>query len=98
MKNQIREEVRLLLEAKRCEDAIAAAEIRAELARSGTPIGALDTLIAGQTAARDLTLVTSNVRHFGRVAGLRLIDWAVGPERLTSDQVADRLTDQGRHD
>lgn len=72
-------------------DAIAAAEIRAHLARSGTPIGALDTLIAGQTAARELTLVTSNVRHFGRVTGLRLVDWAMGPDRLTPDQVAHRV-------
>lgn len=72
-------------------DAIAAAEIRAQLARYGTPIGALDTLIAGQTAARDLTLVTSNVRHFGRVDGLRLVDWAIGPDCLTPDQMANRV-------
>lgn len=72
-------------------DGIAAAEIRAQLARAGTPIGALDTLIAGQAVARDLTLVTGNVRHFGRVEGLRLIDWGVGPDRLTPDQVAIRV-------
>ncbi|MFA4891909.1 PIN domain-containing protein [Brevundimonas sp.] len=72
-------------------DAIAAAEIRAQLARLGTPIGALDTLIAGQALARDHTLVTSNVRHFGRVEGLRLIDWGIGPGRLTVDQVAIRV-------
>lgn len=72
-------------------DAIAAAEIRAQLGRLGTPIGALDTLIAGQAIARDLTLVTSNVRHFGRVEGLSLIDWGMGPGRLTVHQVATRV-------
>lgn len=71
-------------------DAISAAEVRARLAGSGAPIGALDTLIAGQAMARDLPLVTSNIRHFGRVTGLVLIDWTVGPERLTADQVATR--------
>lgn len=71
-------------------DAISAAEIRARLAGSGAPIGALDTLIAGQAIARDIVLVTSNIRHFGRVAGLGLIDWSIGPERLTADQVATR--------
>lgn len=73
------------------EDAIRAARIRADLARDGRPIGALDTLIAGQALARDLTLVTSNVRHFGRVPGLRLIDWRIGPEVLPDKAVAARL-------
>lgn len=73
------------------EDAIRAARIRADLAKDGRPIGALDTLIAGQALARDLTLVTSNVRHFGRVPGLRLIDWRVGAEVLTAKAVAARL-------
>lgn len=73
------------------DDAIAAAEVRAQLARTGTPIGALDTLIAGQALARNLTLVTSNVRHFGRVAGLRIIDWARGAELLTAQEISERV-------
>ena len=71
-------------------DAISAAEIRARLAGTGAPIGALDTLIAGQAIAQGLPLVTSNIRHFGRVEGLGLIDWSIGPERLTPHQVAIR--------
>ena len=73
------------------EDAIRAAQVRAELAKEGRPIGALDTLIAGQALARDLIVVTSNIRHFGRVAGLKLIDWRVGPDIMSSDAVAARL-------
>ncbi|UFS68194.1 type II toxin-antitoxin system VapC family toxin (plasmid) [Paracoccus denitrificans] len=57
------------------EDARVAGEIRADLARQGTPIGPYDVLIAGQAKARGLTLVTNNTGEFERVAGLRLEDW-----------------------
>jgi tRNA(fMet)-specific endonuclease VapC len=56
-------------------DARTAGEIRAELARRGTPIGPYDTLIAGQALARGLTLVTANTREFARVDGLKLANW-----------------------
>jgi len=52
--------------------------IRADLARSGRPIGPNDLLIAATARAHDLTLVTSNTREFSRVAGLRLEDWTRG--------------------
>ena len=51
-------------------------EIRAELARAGTPIGPYDTLIAAQALRRDRLLVTANGREFSRVAGLRWEDWS----------------------
>jgi len=57
------------------EDARKAGEIRAALAILGTPIGAYDVLIAGQAVARDLILVTHNVREFQRVKNLRFEDW-----------------------
>lgn len=60
------------------EDARAAGEIRAELARRGTPIGPYDVLIAGQARARGLTLVTNNTGEFARVDGLTLEDWTLG--------------------
>jgi len=56
-------------------DSVAAAEIRAILARAGTLIGPYDVLIAGQAMHRGLTLVTANVREFSRVAGLKWEDW-----------------------
>jgi tRNA(fMet)-specific endonuclease VapC len=58
------------------DDARVSGEIRAELARRGTPIGPFDTLIAGQALARGMTLVTANVREFSRVEGLKLEDWS----------------------
>lgn len=60
------------------EDARQAAEIRAVLTRAGTPIGPYDLLIAGQARARDLVLVTHNIREFARVPGLRIEDWQAG--------------------
>jgi len=58
------------------EDAIAYASVRAKLERAGTPIGPLDTLIASQAVARDLTLISNNEREFRRIAGLMLDNWA----------------------
>ena len=58
-------------------DAERSGEIRALLQRYGTPIGPYDVLIAGQAAARSLTLVTHKLREFERVPGLSLEDWLV---------------------
>ena len=56
-------------------DAIAYSQVRTKLERAGTPIGPLDTLIAGQAVARKLTLVSNNEREFRRVHGLRVENW-----------------------
>jgi tRNA(fMet)-specific endonuclease VapC len=58
------------------DDAIAYASIREALESKGKPIGPLDTLIAAQAVARDLTLVTNNEREFRRVPGLHVENWA----------------------
>jgi tRNA(fMet)-specific endonuclease VapC len=57
------------------EDAKIAGAIRAHLALAGAPIGPYDVLIAGQTLARGLTLVSRNTREFRRVPELKLEDW-----------------------
>ena len=57
-------------------DARAAGSIRAALEVSGKPIGAYDVLVAGQAVARQLTLVTANVKELSRVKGLSWEDWA----------------------
>jgi tRNA(fMet)-specific endonuclease VapC len=53
--------------------------LRAHLEQQGTPIGALDTLIAAHALALGITLVTNNTREFDRVPGLRLENWAITP-------------------
>jgi len=50
-------------------------QIRAELAKAGTPIGPYDQMIAGHARSRGLILATNNMREFERVAGLRLVNW-----------------------
>ena len=50
--------------------------LRYALERLGTPIGPLDMQIAAHTLALEATLVTNNVREFGRVPDLKLINWA----------------------
>ena len=50
-------------------------ELRADLARQGTPIGPYDLLIAGIAIANGLTLVTHNTREFSRITTLSLEDW-----------------------
>lgn len=49
--------------------------VRVELARQGTSIGDNDAAIAGHALATGAILVTSNVREFQRVPGLRTEDW-----------------------
>jgi tRNA(fMet)-specific endonuclease VapC len=54
-----------------------AAQIRADLAAQGKPIGPHDILIAATARAHDAVLVTHNTSEFARVTGLRLEDWEV---------------------
>lgn len=51
-------------------------KIKAELEKKGTPIGPMDTLIAGHARSAGLILVTNNTREFSRVTGLTVEDWA----------------------
>ncbi len=53
-------------------------QMRAELERKGTPIGAYDLLIAAHALTLGLTLVTNNVREFRRVPRLIVENWAEG--------------------
>lgn len=73
------------------DDSRASGRLRGILRASGTPIGEIDTLIAGQALARGWTVVTRNVKHFGRVDGLSLIDWSEGTEPLSPERIAARV-------
>ena len=52
------------------------ARARAQLEAAGTPIGPLDLMIAAQGLAFGATVVTTNLKEFRRVRGLRCEDWA----------------------
>ena len=52
-----------------------AGRIRAELERIGQPLSFTDIQIAAIAIARDMLLVTGNLRHFRRIKGLRVENW-----------------------
>jgi len=52
------------------------AAVAVALATRGQPIGVYDTLVAAQALSLGLTVVTNNTRHFSRVQGLAVENWA----------------------
>lgn len=52
------------------------ADIRHDLTFTGQGIGILDMMIAAHAQSVGAILVTNNIRHFSRVAGLPLANWA----------------------
>jgi tRNA(fMet)-specific endonuclease VapC len=50
--------------------------IAALLSAQGQPIGLLDTLVAAQALSCHAIVVTNNTRHFSRVPGLTVENWA----------------------
>ena len=51
-------------------------KIRAGLEKKGTPIGALDMMIAGHAMSKGYIAVTNNVKEFSRVRDLKIENWA----------------------
>jgi tRNA(fMet)-specific endonuclease VapC len=52
------------------------AQIRAALKASGAMIGANDLFIAAHARCLEVTLVTNNTGEFGRIADLKIENWA----------------------
>ncbi|MEQ9107749.1 MAG: tRNA(fMet)-specific endonuclease VapC [Limnobacter sp.] len=55
------------------------AQIKAELAKKGSPIGAYDVMLAGHARCQGLIMVTNNLREFSKVSGLRSESWVSRP-------------------
>lgn len=49
--------------------------LRAALEKAGTPLGAMDMMIAAHARSLGATLVSNDVRRFDRVEGLRVANW-----------------------
>jgi tRNA(fMet)-specific endonuclease VapC len=49
--------------------------IRSSLEKAGTPVGAMDMLIAAHARSCGATLVTNNRREFDRIKGLTSLSW-----------------------
>ena len=50
---------------------------KAMLHRKGTPIEDFDLLIASAAKARNLTLVTDNIKHFKGIDNLMIENWVI---------------------
>lgn len=51
------------------------AGIRTELETKGSPIGAMDMMIAAHAKSEKAILVTNNQKHFAKVKGLKIENW-----------------------
>ena len=71
--NSFLEYIQVVEWTKEC--AYAAGNLRAELEKTGNPIGPYDLLIAAHAKTLRATLVTHNVKEFMRVGGLKIKDW-----------------------
>ena len=58
-----------------CEASPLYGQIRAQLQKKGTPIGAMDLLIASHALFINTVLVTNNTREFERVPDLKIENW-----------------------
>jgi predicted nucleic acid-binding protein len=58
------------------ESAEVFAMLKASLEKAGAPLDDFDLILAACALANDLVLVTNNVKHFERIEGLRLTNWA----------------------
>jgi tRNA(fMet)-specific endonuclease VapC len=52
------------------------AKVRTSLESKGSPIGAMDMMIAAHAKSLNAVLVTNNERHFNKVSGLPIENWA----------------------
>ncbi len=61
------------------EEAFQWAKLDAGLRKQGNRIETEDAIIAATAMASGMTLVTGNAKHFGRVKGLKTVDWELRP-------------------
>lgn len=78
-----------------CDDAFAAARLRADLEGHGRGMGALETLVAGQAVARDWVVATNDLTAFLRVDGLKVIDWTRSDQPIDRADMLARVMRQG---
>ncbi|MDR0512273.1 MAG: PIN domain-containing protein [Treponema sp.] len=52
------------------------AKVRLKLEKSGTPLDNMDMLIAAAALSAGAILVSHNVKHFGKIQGIKVEDWS----------------------
>jgi tRNA(fMet)-specific endonuclease VapC len=53
-------------------------DIKAQLSASGNTVDDFDILIGCTALALNYTVVTNNTRHYGKIHGLRVVNWNCG--------------------
>lgn len=71
---RIEDAVEIILLGK--ESAEVFAMLKADLEKAGAPLDDFDLILAACALTHDLVLVTNNVKHFKRIQGLKLENWA----------------------
>lgn len=51
-------------------------EIKAYLTKAGTPLEDFDVLIGCTALTMNYTVVTNNVKHYQKIPGLKIVNWA----------------------
>jgi len=54
--------------------------LKAQMEKKGTRLDDFDLAIAASALAHNLILVTNNLKHFKRITGLKLANWALRPD------------------
>lgn len=50
--------------------------LKSDLEKVGTPLDDFDLILASTAMSHNLTIVTNNVKHFGRIDGLKMENWS----------------------
>jgi predicted nucleic acid-binding protein len=56
--------------------------LKSQMERKGTRLDDFDLAIAATALAHNLILVTNNLNHFKRIAGLKLANWTLSPDAV----------------
>lgn len=56
--------------------------LKSQMERKGTRLDDFDLAIAATALAHNLVLVTNNLNHFKRIAGLKLANWTLRPDAV----------------
>ena len=67
------------------EAATIASEYYATLCKQGQPLEDIDLLIAGIALSNNLVLITHNTKHFERIEGIEIADWALDFHKRTEN-------------
>ena len=67
-------------------EALHCAGVSARLRQQGQLIGTADTMIAATAGLHGLTVITKNLKHFGKIEGLEAVNWEAKPPKCPTQR------------